>query len=155
MTTCLYDKSTGQFNGLSLRLAYIVLCGDLEESFFIYVVDEQKSTVFYSVSKEKIPNTFVSTCFKKLFRENIDERRHNEEFSGLFYYLPSITDQKDKINQFRDNVNLNPVDCALDQLNSFSSNPDFNFQSQLLNSTDVKKRAAQTDVLYKFFRHVA
>ena len=28
---CLFDKSTGQFNGLRLQLAYIVLRGDLEE----------------------------------------------------------------------------------------------------------------------------
>ena len=155
LITCLYDKSTGQLNGLTLRLTYIVLRGDLEESFFSYGVNEEKSTVLYSVSKKRIPNAFVSTCFKKHFREIIDERRHNEEFSRLFYYLPSITDCKEKINQLRDNVNLNPIDCTLDHLNSFSSDPNFNFQPPLLNSTDVENRAAQTDVLYKFFRHVA
>ena len=112
MITCLYDNSTGQFNGLALPLAYIVLHGDFEESFFSNGVDEQKSTVLYSVSKERIPNAFVSTCFKKHLREILDERRQNEEFPGLFYYLPSITDRKEKINQFRDNFNLNPIDAT-------------------------------------------
>ena len=113
LITCIYDKSTGRFNGLALRLKYIVLRGDVGECFFSYGGDEQKSTVLYSVSKERIPNAFVSTYFKKHFREIIDERRHNEEFSVLFYYLPSVTDRKEEINQFRDNVNLNPIDCTL------------------------------------------
>ena len=33
LITCIYGKSTGQFNGLTLQLAYIVLSGDKEESF--------------------------------------------------------------------------------------------------------------------------
>ena len=73
----------------------------------------------------------------------------------MFHYLPSITDHKEKINQYRDNVNLNTIDCTLDQLNSFPSDTNFTFQTQLLNSTDVKKRGLQTEMLCKFFRHVA
>ena len=53
LVTCLYDKSTGQFNGLKLQLAYIVLRGDREEVFFSYGVNEKKSSVLYSVPKEK------------------------------------------------------------------------------------------------------
>ena len=45
MITCLYDRPTGQFNGLTLRLAYIVLRGDLEEFFLSYGVDKQKSNI--------------------------------------------------------------------------------------------------------------
>ena len=51
--------------------------------------------------------------------EIIDERQHGEEFSTLFYYLPSITERKEKINQNRYNVNFNPIDCSLDFLNDF------------------------------------
>ena len=42
LVTCIYDKSTGQFNGLKLQLAYIVLRGDKEESFFSNGVNENK-----------------------------------------------------------------------------------------------------------------
>ena len=63
-----------------------------------------------------------------------------------------MTCRKEKINRFGDNVNLNPIDCTLDQRNSFSSDPNFNSQPQLLNSSDLEKRAAQTYVLYKFFK---
>ena len=34
LVTCIYGKLTGQFNGLKLQLAYIVLRGDKEKSFF-------------------------------------------------------------------------------------------------------------------------
>ena len=61
----------------------------------------------------------MSTFFKKHFREITEEQQHGEDFSTLFFYLPSITDRKEKINQFRDNVSLNSVDCSLDFLNSF------------------------------------
>ena len=61
----------------------------------------------------------MSMCFKKHFREITEERQHGEDFSTLFFYLPSITDRKEKINQFPDNVSLNSVDCSLDFLNSF------------------------------------
>ena len=36
----------------------------------------------------------------------MNERREKEDFSTLFYYLPSITDRKEDINQHRNNVNL-------------------------------------------------
>ena len=76
--------------------------------FFSYGYSEKKSLVLYSVAKEKIPNAFISTCFKKHFPEIMNERWHNEEFSGIFFYLPSTTYCKEKINQHRDNVSLNP-----------------------------------------------
>ena len=47
---CLYDKSTGEFKGLRMQLAYIILQGDKEELFFSCGVDSQKSSVLYSVA---------------------------------------------------------------------------------------------------------
>ena len=43
LIACLYNKSTGGFLGLNLRLAYIILQGDLEESFFSYGYRDKKS----------------------------------------------------------------------------------------------------------------
>ena len=66
LITCLYDKSTGEFQGIKLSLAYIILRGDSEEAFFSYGVDTKKSTVLYSAAKERIPNAIISTCFKNI-----------------------------------------------------------------------------------------
>ena len=79
----------------------------------------------------------------------MNQRQHNEESSGLFFYLPPITDCKEKINQYRENVNLNPIDCSLELLSSFL--PDkVDFQSHLLNSSVAEKRDPQVELLYNF-----
>ena len=64
-------------------------------------------------------------------------------------------DRKEKINQFRDNVSVNPIYCSFDFLNSFLSNPEVTFQPRLLNSNDSEKREPQVDLLYSFFRQLA
>ena len=71
---CLYDKSTVIFQGIKLCLAYIILRRDSDEVFFSYGVDPKKSTVLYSAAKKRIPNSIVSTCFKKYFHEIMNER---------------------------------------------------------------------------------
>ena len=145
---------TVEFQGLSLQLAYIVLGRDREESFFSYGVNSNKSTVLYSAAKNRIPNAIISTYFKKHCHEILNERRYNEESSSLLFYLPSITDRKEKINQFKDNVNLNPTDCSLEFLKNSSSDK-VGFQPHLLNSCDAEKRDLQVELLYEFFRQVA
>ena len=127
----------------------------MEESFFSYEVNKKISSVLYSAAKGRIPNSFVSMCFKKQFPEVTEERQHGEKFSTLFFYLPSTTDCKEKINEFRDNVSLNPINCSLDFLNSFLPDSNVTFQPYLLNSNDLEKRDPQTELLYKFFRQLA
>ena len=36
-----------------------------------------------------------------------------KEFSTLFYYLPSTTDREGNIDQFKENVKLNPIDSSM------------------------------------------
>ena len=84
---------------------------------FLYEFDEEKSKLLYSYSKKRIPNAVISSCFKKHFHEFLNKRREKEDFSSLFYYLPSTTNRKEKKNQFKDNMSLNPIDCSLKFLN--------------------------------------
>ena len=136
---------------LDLQLVYIILCGDTEELFFSYVCNIEKSKVLYSAAKNRVPNAIISKCFKKHFHEIMNERQHNGESSGLFFYLPSITDQKEIMNQYRDNVNLNPIDCSLGFLSSFS--PDkVDFNPHLLNSGGAELRNSQVELLYNFYK---
>ena len=115
LAVCLHNTSTGEFQDIAMRLAHIRLRDD-EECFFSYRYSEKKSLVLYLVAKEKIPNAFISTCFEKHFLEIMNERQRNKVFSGIFFYLPSITDRKTKINQHWDNINLIPIDSSLDYL---------------------------------------
>ena len=82
----------------------------------------------------------MSTCFKKHFREITKKRQHGGEFSTLFFNLPLINDRKEKMNQFRDNDSLNPIDCSLVFLNSVLPDSNVTFQPPLLNSNNPEKR---------------
>ena len=128
--------------------------GDVEEVFFSYGFDSAKAKVLCSVSKEQIPDAFVATCFNKHFSEIMNERRDKEDHSTLFYYLPSITDRKESINKWRDNVNLVPVDFSIEFIESFSPKK-VTFEPHLLNSTNQNERAAQAEMLYGLFKHMA
>ena len=90
--------------------------------FLSYGFDAEKALVLYSSSKQKIPDAFISTSFKKYYSEIMNESRETEDFSTLFYYLPSITDRKEDINQHRNKVNISPVDCSISFIESFSKN---------------------------------
>ena len=135
-------------------LAYIVLRGDDDEVFFSYGYSKNKSTVLYSYSKQQIPDTFIATSFKKHFQEILNEKK-GEISSEMFYYLPSISDRKEEINQYKSNVSLVPTDVTLEFINSFSSEKQYQFRPDLLNSRDEKVREPHVKVLRDLFRHIA
>ena len=127
--------------------------GDDQEIFFSYGFDKSKSKVLFSYSKQQIPDAFISTSFKKHFNEIMNERR-NEDSSSLFYFLPSISDRKETINQWKNNPSLVPIDFTIDFIESFSTQNE-KFRSDLLNSTDNKVREPQVEMLYGVFKHMA
>ena len=139
LLSCVYDIESGDFKGVTLMLAYIVLRGDGEEVFLSYGYNKAKSKILYSYSKQQIPHAFVSTSFNKHYVEIMNEKK-NEDFSKLFYYLPSISDRKEAINQWKDNPSLNPFDLTYDFIQSFSPSEEISFQPHLLNSLDKKVR---------------
>lgn len=111
--------------------------------------NDEKSKVLYLAAKDNIPNAIILTYVKKHFHEVMNERQHNEESSGLFFYVPLITDHKQKINQYRKNVNLNRIDCNLKLMSSFL--PDkVDFQPYLFDSRVTEKRDSLVELLYKF-----
>ena len=154
LLSCVYDIESGKFKGLRLMLAYIVLRGDNDEVFFSYGYNKTKSTVLYSYSKQQIPDTFITTSFKKHFQEVVNEKK-GEGYSEMFYYLPSISDRKEEINQYKSNVSLVPTDVTLEFINSFSTEKQYNFNPDLLNSRDEKVREPHVKVLRELFRHIA
>ena len=153
LLSCVYDLETGEFKGVRLQLAYIILRGDEQELFLSHGFDKSKSKVLYSYSKQQIPDAFVSTSYKKHFNEIMNEKR-NEDSSSLFYFLPSISDRKESINQWKNNPSLVPIDFTIDFIQSFSTQNE-KFRRDLLNSTDSKLRDPQVEMLYSVFRHIA
>ena len=153
LLSCVYDLESGEFKGVRQQLAYIILRGDEQEIFLGYGFDKSKSKVLFSYSKQQIPDAFISTSFKKHFNEIMNEKR-NEDSSSLFYFLPSISDRKETINQWKNNPSLVPIDFSIDFIESFSSQNE-KFRPDLLNSTDNKVREPQVEMLYGVFKHMA
>ena len=153
LLACVYDLESGEFKGVREQLAYIVLRGDEHEIFLSYGFDKSKSKVLFSYSKQQIPDAFISTSFKKHFNEIINEKR-NEKSSSLFYFLPSISDRKETINQWKNNPSLVPIDFSIDFIETFSPQNE-KFRPDLLNSSDNKLRDPQVEMLNGLFKHMA
>ena len=153
LLSCVYEIESGQFKGIRDQLAFIVLRGDTDETFLSYGFDKIKSKLLYSFSKQQIPNAFVSVAFKKHF-EKIMTDDNRDETSSLFYFLPSLSDRKEEINQHKNNVSLSPVDITVDFIESFSVEK-VSFRPDLLDSSDEKERKPQTEMLYGLFKHMA
>ena len=152
LLSCVYDIESGQFKGIREQVAFIVLRGDAEETFLSYGFDKLKSKLLYSFSKQQIPNAFVSVAFKKHFEEIMSGDR--SKTSSLFYFLPSVSDRKEEINQHKNNVSLSPIDITVDFIESFSVEK-ISFKPDLLGSSDEKERKPQTEMLYGLFKHIA
>ena len=152
LLSCVYEIESGQFKGIREQVAFIVLRGDSDETFLSYGFDKVKSKLLYSFSKQQIPNAFVSVAFKKHFEQIMSGDR--DETSSLFYFLPSVSDRKEEINQHKNNVSLSPVDITVDFIESFSPEK-VSFKPDLLDSSDEKERKSQTEILYGLFKHIA
>ena len=155
LLTCVYDLESGDFRGIREQIAFIVLRGDADEIFLSYGYNKTKSTAVYSYSKEQIPNAFVSVAFKKHFDEIVNESSKTDVRSSLFYFLPSISDRKESVNQFKNNVSLMPYDISLELIESLSPLKDVSFKPHLLNSVKEEERKPQTEMLYGLFKHIA
>ena len=57
-----------------------------------------------------MPNVFKGTAFNTHKLQNIAEAK--EGMSDIFFYLPSITDRKESVNRYHDQVYLVPVTCT-------------------------------------------
>ena len=155
LLSCVYEIESGQFKGVREQVALIVLRGDAGETFLSYGYDKVKSKLLYSFSKQQIPNAFVSVAFKKHFEQIMsDDGNDRKTSSSLFYFLPSVSDRKEEINQHKNNVSLSPIDITIDFIESFSQEK-VSFRPDLLDSSDEKKRKPQTEMLYGLFKHIA
>ena len=152
LLTCpVYDKDTATFRGIETRVALIMVRGDDNELFLSYGYDPDKSKQLYSSFKKEIPNVFDSTSFKK-FNEFLLSTDKGD-FSNLFYFLPSITDRKEKINQFKSNVQLYPVTVQYNEFTDYNKEKKL-FFPQHLESSDVNLRSLARETVVNYMKHI-
>ena len=67
--------------------------------------------------------------------------------------MPSITDRKEEINQWKNNPSLTPIDFTIEFIQKFSSKK-AKFEPHLLYSLDEKEREPQVEMMYGLFKHI-
>ena len=146
-----YNKSTGLYGGLTKKLGYITLRGDLNERFFSYGYQKEKSSLFYSSMKTELPNVFCCTSFKKHLSFLVDQNQNGEKSSLLFFFLPSTLDRKEEFLQYKDHVHLHSIDLSIDYLKEISEFAEIN--PALLNNKSV--RGGIVEGYYKVMKKIA
>ena len=71
----------------------------------------------------------------------------------MFCYLPSTTDRKESINQYKDNVQLHPIDCPYEKFSEFSSKKS-NFFPHHLESADTKECEIAREIVVNFMKYI-
>ena len=107
MYTPMYDNVNGNFLGVKETLGYIMLRNEPEETFLTYGFSAEHSNILFCFSKQPMPNIFRGTAFNSHKLETFAENKAKR--SNLFFYLPFITDRKEAINRYKDQVSLVPV----------------------------------------------
>ena len=146
----LYNTETSLFHGLGKRLGYITLRGDNNETFYSYGYDKEKSKLLFCNFKQPIPNIFNCTSFKKHRQYLLNEKATDRLASSLFTFLPSTIDRKESILQYKDLVNLHPIDALYDDLKTLNNNKDFN-PAEL----DFPVRSSILPLFYSYMKKVA
>ena len=56
----------------------------------------------------------------------IESGELDSEFSQFYFFLPSVTDRLEEINQYLNNVSISPIDIKQGKLNVWSAGSNFN-----------------------------
>ena len=115
--------------------------------------DEEKSKVLYPSFKHPLPNIFQGTAFKK-HAEMLIEKKQNKELLKIFFFLPSTTDWKEKINTFFGNVNLHQIDSPYEGFVNYSVKSKTFFLHDL-DSRSGSEREAAKEIVWNYMKHIA
>ena len=97
------NAETGEFLGLYETVRFMVVRGSPDEVFFNYGYSKDKSKVLYLYYRRRIPNSFSGTIFNR-HRAMIETGEIDSDFSNIYFFLLSITDRSEDINQYLKNV---------------------------------------------------
>ena len=147
-----YDNTTGQFLRVKESLGYIMVRNEPEDSFLTYGYSAEHSAILFCYSKQPtMPNIFRGAAFNSHRLQAYADS--STQMSDVFFYFPSITDRKESINRYKDQVSLIPVSCNIQELIKFSPEG-YEFNPTHLDEfedRDVCVNARMT--LYNFFKN--
>ena len=71
----LFNLEIEKFKGLKKNLAHINVRGSENEAFFNYGFSQDKSKILYITIKQRIPNAYSGTAWKRHIGETFNEQR--------------------------------------------------------------------------------
>ena len=124
--------------------------GDKNETFYSYRYDHERSKLLYCSFKQPIANIFHCTSFKKHRQYLLNEKLTDRLTSSLFLFLPSTLDRKEEFLQYKNSVNLHPIDASYDNLKQLNGNKDFDPVA-----LETPNRASVTPLFYAYMKKAA
>ena len=141
-----YEREQGRFLGIKEYLAYIMIRGYEDECFYTYGFDPKKSSI--------LPNVFKRTAFNCHDLLSVTESKST--LSNIFFFLPSITDRKEEINRYKDQVALVPITFTIEDFSKFSPREDYVFNPADLDSgIESEKAILASQTVEKWFHTAA
>ena len=107
----LSNAETREFLGLDEKVEFMAVRGSLDEFFFKYGFDKDKSKVLYSQYSKRIPNSFSRTIFNR-HRVMIETSQIDSEFWKIYIFLPWTTNRTGDIKKYLKNVSISPIDIS-------------------------------------------
>ena len=92
------SKQLVNFLAFIKNIGFIVVRGDEDEYFVNYGYNENKSKLLCFFYKHRIPNSLSGTTFTH-HRAMLESGEYDTEFSKLYFFLSSITNRCEEINQ--------------------------------------------------------
>ena len=111
-----YDPANGKFLGIEYCIALITVKNDPEEQYFDYCFVKANSKIPYSAKKSKIPSSFKATAFGTHKNQYEGGVFLEQDFSKIFFYLPSTVDRCEEINKYLTSVYLKPYHVDISDL---------------------------------------
>ena len=122
-----YNPVSGDFLGIEYCVGMITVHNDRQQQFFSYGYNKDNAKVLYCTQKLKIPNSFKMTIFGQ-HRMQYERGAFNwQDFSQIYFYLPSTGDRNEKINKYMTSVNLKPFAVSPTDFGDDFNPVEFNF----------------------------
>ena len=124
-----YDPANGKFWGIEYCIALITVENDPEEQYFDYRFVKANSKIPYSTKKSKIPSSFKATAFGTHKNQYESGVFLEQDFSKIFFCLPSTVDRCEEINKYLTSVCLKPYHVDISDLGE-GFNPAISFDRE-------------------------
>ena len=111
-----YNPAPRTFLGIEYCIALITVKNDPEEQFLDYGYVKANSKMLYSTRKSKIPSSFTATAFGTHKNQYESGVFLEQDFSKIFFYLPSTVDRCEEINKYLTSVYLKPYHVDISDL---------------------------------------